>query len=123
MLRLRIDPTLSAQQTTRFVTTSGTPVWVTFRWNARSNFWYIDVKQTLRDGSTTSFYGVKLTPNFPVLQGVKNLFSFPGDFVLLPTQSTTVNGLVGYADLGTNWFLCWISDAEAEVWRSVNGVR
>lgn len=123
MLRLRIDPTLSAQQTTRFVTTDGTPVLVTFRWNERSGFWYIDLVQTLKDGSTSSFSGAKLVPNYPILRGVKNLFTFPGDFLLLPTQSTTLSDPIKYEDLGTSWFLCWISDAEAAIWRSANGLR
>ena len=123
MLRLRIDPTLSAEQTTRFVTTDGTPVVLTFRWNERSSFWYIDVLQTLKDGSTSKFTGAKLTPKYPALMGVKNLFSFPGDFILLPTQSTAADAPVGYFDLGVTWFPCWISEAESVAWKASHGVR
>lgn len=123
MIRLRIDPSLSSQQTSRFVTTDGTPVLFTLRWNDRSAHWFLDVTQTLPDGSATSFTGVKLTPNYPVLQDVKNLFSFPGDFILLPTQPSLLATPIGYLDLGTSWFMCWISDAEAASWRSANGLR
>jgi hypothetical protein len=123
MLRLRINPELASQQTTRFVTTDGTPVVLTLRWNERSQFWFIDVQQTLPDGSTTSFFGAKLTPSYPALMGVKSLFSFPGDFILLPTQSTTVNAPVGYSDLGVTWFPCWITEAESIAWRSARGLR
>jgi hypothetical protein len=123
MLRLQIDPKLSAHQITRFVTTDGTPVVLTFKWNERSQFWYIDVSQTLKNGTTTSFYGAKLTPAFPALMGVKNLFSFPGDLILLPTQATTARTPVGYNDLGVTWFPCWISEAEAIAWKASHGVR
>jgi hypothetical protein len=122
MLRLQVDPSLSAQQVISFTTTEGTPVRVTLTWNERSQFWYIDLTQTLSDGTTSSFYGVKLTPSFPVLSGVKNLYTFPGDFLLLPVQSTVVTDPVGYADLGTLWFLCWISDAEATAWKASYGI-
>ena len=123
MLRLRMDATLSSQQTTRFVTTDGTPVVLTLRWNERSGFWYLDILQTLKDGSTSQFTGVKLTPRFPALYGVKNLYSFPGDFILLPTQSTAADGPVKYEDLGVTWFVCWFSEAEAVAWRARNGLR
>jgi hypothetical protein len=123
MLRLRFDPNLSARQVARFVTTDGTPVVLTTYWNERSQFWYIDVLQTLKDGATTSFAGAKLTPSYPALVGVKNLFSFPGDFILLPTQSTAKDAPVGYTDLGVTWFLCWISEAESTTWKASHGVR
>ena len=122
MKQFAFDPNLSAQQTFRFVTDDATPVFATLRWNTRSEFWYLDVAKVLPDGTQSAFTGVKVVPSFPLLASVKHLYTFPGDLILLPTTSNAGDS-IGYNDLGSLWFLCWISDTEAAAWRTAHGVR
>ena len=123
MKKFSYNPFLSSQQTFRFVTDEGTAVVVTLRWNGRSNFWFLDVTQTLADGTTSSFYGVKVVASFPLLRAVQSLFAFPGDFIVFPASSGVVGQPIAFPDLGSQWFLCYLNATEIAAWKVQNGVQ
>ena len=118
MRKLSIDPTIGADQELRFQAADGTSISVRFIYNVRSEFWNVDVT-----AGDLTLYGIKLVPGWPILKEFKALVPIVGDFLFLPVSSDARNYDFEYADIGTAWFLYWITDAEALAWEAARGLE
>jgi hypothetical protein len=123
MKKLAFAPSLSADQTVRFLNYDGRSVSVRLKWSGRSGFWFMDVTyQPEVDQPPTTLYGIKLVPGFPLLRQYSATFPFPGGFLLLPTALAMQGVEILYDDLGANWFLYLLSPAEISSWEASNGL-
>ena len=133
MKQLTFDPTQSAILQQRFLTTDGTLTTVTVSWNNRVQQWFADFAFTQEVTQLTSagtvlvavpqnLYGIKVVPGWPLLREYRSTFPLPGDFLFLPVSAAARNAPIQYNDLGTNWWLYWLTDAEIQAWEAYRGL-
>lgn len=114
MQRIPFQPSISADQLLR-VALGGQYVSLRLTWNERVETWFADL--TFEDSTMTS---IKLVPNWPLLYPRRGQTAFVGDLMLLPRGATSKKP--SYDELGTTWFLMYITPAELDAWRANNGL-
>lgn len=114
MQRIPVQPSISADQLLR-VALGGQYVSLRLTWSERSQVWFADL--TFED---STMYGIKLVPKWPLLHARRAQTSFVGDLILLPRGATTTKPT--YEELGSTWFLMYITPDELAAWRANNGL-
>lgn len=87
------------------------------QWNSRTQFWHLYVTDSL-GGSVD---GVKVVEKWPLLTPHRAQIRMAGDIVALPLVTDPTIRL-GYDNLGAEWVLAYLTEAELDAWKVQNGV-
>jgi len=82
------------------------PYLMTFRWNERSESWFMDLS-ALPGGPIVQ--GVRVVPDYPMLQQFTRPNMPPGAFVFVANRTID---RIGRNDLGTNAVLVYLSESD-----------
>jgi len=88
-----------------------------FYWNVRANCFFLDVTDT----NSNTLYGIKVVPNWPLLQSYKGHTDFRGDIIVLPNTNNFPTEIT-WDNFGTNWFPWFMSTAELVQWEDYYGL-
>lgn len=90
---------------------------IRFVWNIRQEYWFL----TVIDSDGGRIDGVKMVPNWPLLDNHRAQIVLDGDLLVIP--NTPEPEALGYDNLGIDWVFVYMTDAELLDWKVENGVR
>lgn len=116
MIQLQVFNDLSSdfEQT---VTLDSYAVTLRIMWNVRSQFWEMRVTNANEDMVS----GIKMVPNWPLLNQHKALMPIPGDFLLI-REDPYAGEFPTFDNLGSLFNLYYLDADEVATWKALNGV-
>ena len=99
------------------ISLGGQLVKIRLKYNIRSFSFHID----FTDSFSNIITGIKLVPNWLLLRGHSRFLSFSGDLIVLKADEKA-SPTITYDNFGSGWELLYMTEDEASVWRSDNGL-
>lgn len=85
-------------------------------YNIRIGFFFLNF--TDQEGSI--LYGIKMVPEWLLLDWHRGTLNFSGDLVIRKTDDEA-GDLITYDNFGNGWDLTYVTEAEVEAWEAVVG--
>lgn len=85
-------------------------------YNIRSGFFFL----TFTDSKENPLNGIKMVPNWLLLDQRKALIDFDGDLMILKVN-LEAEDVITYDNLGTDWLLYYLTPDEVADWKTENG--
>ena len=85
--------------------------------NSRVNCWFMD----FTDSINITVYGIKIVPDFPLLQAHKAYLSFSGDLMVFKTN-LQVEDIITYDNLNSGQAFLYLTSDEVNLWKANNGL-
>jgi hypothetical protein len=95
----------------------GQVVQIRIVYNVRNNRFTL---HTFTDQNDNSVKGIKIVPYWPLLDFRKGFIDFEGDLMVLWSTDDVVNDIT-YDNFGNGWDLIYLSEAEVNAWKELNG--
>ena len=86
-------------------------------WNSRCKEWFL----TIVDQYGGRIDGVKVVEKWPLLRARRAQIRMDGDLIAIPATSDPTIRL-GYENLGTEWYLTYMTSDEIFEWETNNGM-
>lgn len=96
---------------------NGQLVQLRIKYNTRVDFFFLDF--TDQDGNVV--YGLKIVPDFILLDQHRGFVEFEGDLIVLKTDENTGNDIT-YDNFGNGWDLYYMTPDEVTQWRTDSGL-
>lgn len=85
-------------------------------YNIRAGYFFL----TFMDQSGNTLYGIKIVPDWPLLEYHKGFTDFTGDLIVQKTDQDASNNIT-YDNFGNGWDLFYLSQNEITAWKEENG--
>jgi hypothetical protein len=106
----------SSSDFTQEIELGGQLVQLRIVWNSRAECYFLE----FTDENGDILQGIKMVPNWPLLDWHRGSIVFNGDLILIQTDAEAGN-TVTYDNLGNGWGLMYMTIAELILWKEANG--
>jgi hypothetical protein len=86
-------------------------------WNSRNEFFHL----RFTDQNGNVIYGLKIVPNWPILDQHKGFTDFQGDFLVLKDDEDA-ESVITYDNFGSGWNLYFGTEDEIDQWKVDSGL-
>jgi hypothetical protein len=91
-------------------------VQIRITWNSRVEFFFLN----FTDQNGNELNGVKIVPNWPLLDWHRGTLEFVGDLIVRKTDEEAGDEIT-YNNFGNGWNLTYLTAAEVAAWKNDNG--
>jgi hypothetical protein len=86
-------------------------------YNIRNEFFHLN---NFTDQNGNPLHGIKIVPDFPLLDWHKGLIDFDGDLMVIK-QDLEAGDDITYDNFGNGWNLFYLTPDEVDEWKDANG--